>query len=51
MFEKSAEKRYMPQIEFRPDDFASPRVSRVGLTTFFQNLDLSWLAARSRGPL
>jgi cold shock protein len=31
---------YFHAIEFRPDDLAS-RALRVGLTTFFQNLDLS----------
>jgi hypothetical protein len=31
---------YFHAIEFRPDDLAS-RALRVGLTIFFQNLDLS----------
>ena len=41
---------YLYAIEFRLDDLAS-RALRVGLTTFFQNLDLSRLAARSSGLL
>ena len=41
---------YLYTIEFRPDDLAS-RAVRVGLTIFFQNLDLSHLAARSSGRL
>jgi hypothetical protein len=41
---------YLYAIEFRPDDLAS-RAVRVGLTIFFQNLDLSHLAARSSGRL
>ena len=40
---------YFHAIEFRPDDLAS-RALRVGLTTFFQNLDLSHLAARIERP-
>ena len=42
---------YFPAIEFRPDDLAS-RALRVGLTTFFQNLDLyhTWLRGSSGRP-
>ncbi len=40
---ESVSSDYLYAIEFRPDDLAS-RALRVGLMTFFQNLDLSGCA-------
>ena len=45
---ESVSSDYFYAIEFGPDDLAS-RALRVGLTTFFQTLDLTWPRDRAAG--